>query len=236
MSLFSGLTGGAAAAGMLNPALAAGMFDLGQQAYFNYQNYQLQQHQFDYAKNLQGQIFGREDNSIQRRVADLLAAGLSPVLAAGQGAGTGGIVSTSAPQMDKLQMTEAALAAMSLLKMDTDITQTRKSTELIQQQIDNMPTTIEAVKANTKATRANARKTNADARKAEVDARNTEVSGVSGSDSMSGILRSIAGMMIKTGDNVSSITNDVQKKQQPKPRGQQPYKPEKKTGYEGRWQ
>lgn len=50
---------------------------------------------FEYQKNLQQQIFGREDNAIQRRAADLEKAGLSKTLAAGDGAGAGSVVSTS---------------------------------------------------------------------------------------------------------------------------------------------
>lgn len=55
---------------------------------------------YNYQKDLQRSIFNREDTSIARRVHDLKASGLSPVLAAGQGAGTGGIVSTHAPDID----------------------------------------------------------------------------------------------------------------------------------------
>jgi len=61
-------------------------------------NFGLQQQNFEYQKGLQQTMMNREDNSVQRRVADLKAAGLSPVLAAGQGAGAGSIVSTTAPQ------------------------------------------------------------------------------------------------------------------------------------------
>ena len=53
-----------------------------------------QQREFDYARDIQNQIFGREDNAVQRRVADLEKAGLSKTLAAGSGAGAGSVVST----------------------------------------------------------------------------------------------------------------------------------------------
>lgn len=53
-----------------------------------------QQREFDYAKDIQNQIFEREDNAVQRRVADLEKSGLSNTLAAGSGAGAGSVVST----------------------------------------------------------------------------------------------------------------------------------------------
>ncbi len=64
----------------------------------NQKNYDLQVENLAYQKDIQNKIFEREDNAVQRRVSDLVSAGLSPTLAAGSSAGAGSVVSTSAPQ------------------------------------------------------------------------------------------------------------------------------------------
>ena len=61
-------------------------------------NYQMQKDELAYQKDLQKIMFAREDNAVQRRVADLKSAGLSPTLAAGSSANAGPAISTSAPQ------------------------------------------------------------------------------------------------------------------------------------------
>lgn len=88
-------------------------------------NYQLQKDNLDYQKSLQQTIFGREDNAVQRKVADLKAAGLSPTLAAGSGASAGPAISTSAPQMDKKQLKLATMAA--LANVQTSIANQQKA-------------------------------------------------------------------------------------------------------------
>ena len=78
----------------------------------NKENLALQKDNLAYQKDLQQTMFQREDNAVQRRVADLKAAGLSPTLAAGSSAGAGSVVSTSAPQKKSNLESYLALASV----------------------------------------------------------------------------------------------------------------------------
>lgn len=93
-------------------------------------NYVSGKENLGYQKGVQAETWSREDTSIQRRVADLKSAGLSPVLAAGQGASSGPIVSTSAPQMSG-SMTESIAA---LMKMQQDISTSAAQESLLKMQ------------------------------------------------------------------------------------------------------
>lgn len=83
---------------ILNTGL--GIWQTAEHKYDSNRNFELQKENLDYQKALQEKIFQREDTAVQRRRADLEAAGLNPNLAAGSSAGSGSVVSTSAPQKD----------------------------------------------------------------------------------------------------------------------------------------
>lgn len=90
-----------------------------------------QERQYKYEKGLQNKIFNREDNAVQRRVADLQAAGLSPVLAAGQAASAGSTISVDTPRADDLAGKWAGL-----IQMKQNIAQSNAQVELLKQQKD----------------------------------------------------------------------------------------------------
>ncbi len=72
-------------------------------------NYANQQENLEYQKKLQQEVFKREDTSVERRAADLQKVGLSKTLAAGEGASSGAVVSTKAPQLDVMDRVATGL-------------------------------------------------------------------------------------------------------------------------------
>ena len=104
----------------------------------NYQAEQNLKHQedvFDWQKSAQQTTWDREDTSVQRRVADLKSAGMSPVLAAGQGAQTSAPIQVTAPQKQIIDPTQQAMMVMSMLTQKADISRTYAQEKLLNQQV-----------------------------------------------------------------------------------------------------
>ncbi|QCS36940.1 DNA pilot protein [Tortoise microvirus 30] len=109
------------------------IFDFGMRHTTNLQNYNLQKDIFKWQKKTQQDIFNRDDNAVQRRVADLQAAGLSPTLAAGSAAGTSGAVHANVPHKEHASFDNILLGA-TIRKTMADYAQTMAQTKLTEQQ------------------------------------------------------------------------------------------------------
>uniref|UniRef100_A0AAU8BAM8 DNA pilot protein n=1 Tax=Dulem virus 204 TaxID=3145681 RepID=A0AAU8BAM8_9VIRU len=91
----------------------------------NKKNLEFQRETLNYQKQLQREIFQREDNAIQRRANDILAAGGNPALAyAGDGAGAGQSVDTITPQT---QSPDLSLMQSSLSQFQNGLAQFKQN-------------------------------------------------------------------------------------------------------------
>lgn len=109
------------------------------------QNLAFQRENLQYQKDLQKQIFAREDNAVQRRVDDLVAAGLSPTLAAGSAANAGQAIETQAPQngyspktMPNLGLSSMIGAGLDALKAVGELNRQKAEIDYLQNQSKNV--------------------------------------------------------------------------------------------------
>lgn len=121
------MSGGAIAQAVIGTL--EGVVNAGYGIYNNERNWKAQQENLAYQKALQERLFSREDNAIQRRVADLKAAGINPLLASGGAAGAGAQVSTQAPHSSATEFDVASALRAAMM--------TEKQMELVQAQIDS---------------------------------------------------------------------------------------------------
>ena len=117
--------------------------------YAEQQNFGQQKNVFEWQKAVQEKNWEREDNAVQRRVADLKNAGLSPVLAAGSAAQSGPPVSVTAPQRQRTPAIETAAQVMAMMRQQVDISRTEAETDAIMAQAERtrVQTTIDDVLA-----------------------------------------------------------------------------------------
>ena len=95
----------------------SGLANAGVSAYNNERNLRFQQEANEKNEALMREGWAREDNAVQRRKADLEAAGLSPILAAGSAASSSAPINVSPLKSDLSGVSKGVAEAAQALQM-----------------------------------------------------------------------------------------------------------------------
>lgn len=112
-------------------------------------NYFSQKENLDYQKELQQESWERDDTAVQRRMKDLEAAGINPLMAAGSAAGNSPVVHTEAPQLDTGVISKGSDQIMQGLSMTKDFAVKDAQAQLLQAQRDSVVADTEYKRAIT---------------------------------------------------------------------------------------
>lgn len=110
-------------------------------------NLKMQKEQQKYSRNMDQIMMDREDNAMQRRVADMKAAGLHPALAAGgQGSGAHHAAAQEAPQ-SKIDWYQKATLGANLRQMNANISKTEADADRTRAETENVKADHNRIKA-----------------------------------------------------------------------------------------